>query len=92
MAARNDLSHESIGGTLPADRIDAAGYVWASIGENIAGGYAGIDAVVAGWVKSPGHCKNLMTARFTEVGLACVPGTEAGTFSNYWALNVARPR
>jgi uncharacterized protein YkwD len=44
--------------------------------------------VVAGWVKSPGHCKNLMTA----VGLACVRGTAASTFTHYWTLNFARPQ
>ena len=92
MVARNTLSHTGGEGATLADRVDAEGYAWASVGENVAGGYPGIDAVVAGWVKSPGHCKNLMTARFTEVGLACVRGTDASAFSHYWTLNFARPR
>jgi uncharacterized protein YkwD len=74
------------------DRVDAAGYDWASVAENIAGGYPSIDAVVAGWVKSPSHCKNLMSPSFREAGLACVPGSAASTYTNYWALNLGRQR
>ena len=91
MVARNNFSHAAAPGRTLADRVGAAGYRWSSLGENIAGGYPSIDAVVAGWVRSPGHCRNLMTAKFTEVGLACVPGTESSKYPNYWTLNLGRP-
>ena len=91
MVARDRFSHVAAPGRTLADRVGAAGYRWASLGENIAGGYPSIDAVVAGWVKSPGHCRNLMTAKFTEVGLACVPGNASSTYPNYWTLNLGRP-
>jgi uncharacterized protein YkwD len=92
MVARNEMSHETTRGRTLADRASAAGYPWASLAENIAGGYPSIDAVVAGWVKSPGHCKNLLAPKLTEVGLACVPGTAASKYPNYWTLNMGRPR
>ena len=92
MVARNALSHAGANGRMVDDRVDAAGYDWASVAENIAGGYPSIDAVVAGWVRSPSHCKNLMSAGFSEAGLACVPGSAASTYPNYWALNLGRQR
>jgi hypothetical protein len=29
-----------------------------------------INEVMNGWIKSPGHCKNLMNPQFKEVGVA----------------------
>lgn len=92
MVARDVLSHAGANGRMVDDRVDAAGYDWASVAENIAGGYASIDAVVAGWVKSPSHCRNLMSPTLSDAGLACVPGRAASTYPNYWALNLGRQR
>ncbi len=68
------------------------GHDWASLVENIEGGYPSIDAVVAGWVRNPGHCKNLLSTAFSEAGLACVLGSAASTYPNDWALNLGRQR
>jgi uncharacterized protein YkwD len=92
MVTRNYFSHSSANGRTLADRVGAAGYGWASLAENIAGGYPSIAAVVAGWVKSPSHCRNLMAPNLTQIGLACVPGGEKSTYPNYWTLNMGRPR
>jgi uncharacterized protein YkwD len=92
MVAKNRLSHETTAGRTLGDRATDAGYRWASLAENVAGGYPDIDAVVAGWVKSPGHCRNLLAAKLSEVGLACVPGSARSTYPNYWTLNMGRPR
>ena len=57
-------------------RIERAGYDWATFGENIAMGYRTEKDVVADWLQSPGHCKNIMNRNFKEMGVARV--------GNYW--------
>ena len=92
MAAKDYFSHTSADGRTLADRINASGYVWSSVGENIAAGYAGVNAVMDGWIASPGHCANLMNAGFAEVGVVCVPGSAGDTYSSYWTMDLGRPR
>lgn len=81
MARQEYFSHTSKDGRSMEDRIALGGYVFNGyksfiIGENIAMGQQTIDEVMTGWIKSPGHCKNLMNPAFKEVGVA--------ENSNYW--------
>ena len=92
MAAKNYFSHTSADGRTLADRVNATGYAWSSLGENIAAGYSGVNAVMDGWIASPGHCANLMNAGFAEVGVVCVPGAAGDTYSTYWTMDLGRPR
>ncbi|MCU7915099.1 MAG: Ig-like domain-containing protein [Candidatus Thiodiazotropha sp. (ex Gloverina cf. vestifex)] len=80
--------HTGIDGSSPGDRITAAGYTWRSYGENIAGGYPDEDAVMEGWLESPGHCSNIMNSRFTELGAASAENS-ASTYDIYWTQNFA---
>src|SRR5438132_14356473 len=58
-----------------ADRDAQAGYTgWNAIGENIAAGYPTSEAVVSGWMASPGHRANILSSRFTEIGIGLVSG------------------
>jgi len=63
------------GATIP-QREAAEGYRAARWGENIAWGYTTPQAVVEGWLKSPGHRANLLNADFRDlgVGVAVVNG------------------
>ena len=92
MATLNYFSHTSADGRTLGTRATAAGYTWSSLGENIAAGYAGIDSVMNGWVDSDGHCKNLMSANFTEVGVACVAGTATSSYNTYWTMDLGKPQ
>jgi uncharacterized protein YkwD len=92
LAAQNYFSHTSADGRTLADRVNATGYAWSSLGENIAAGYPTVNAVMDGWIASPGHCANLMNAGFAEVGVACVPGRAGDTYSTYWTMDLGRPR
>ena len=92
MQANNYFSHNSLDGRTPAQRIDATGYVWSTIGENIAAGQPSVDSVVAAWMASAGHCKNIMTPDFAEMGVACVNGGASNTYATYWTMELARPR
>ncbi len=89
MVARNFFDHVGSDGSNLRVRVDATGYTWSGLGENIAAGYAGIDGVMAGWMASDSHCANLMNPRFTAVGLVCVPGTAATSYSSYWTMDLA---
>lgn len=92
MASADYFSHTSADGRSMNDRVTATGYAWSSLGENIAAGYASVDAVLAGWMASDGHCANLMNPGFDEVGLACVAGGSASRYPSYWTQNLARSR
>lgn len=84
MLATNDLSHTGSDGSNPGQRIRRAGYQPATWGENAARGQRTVEQVVGSWLRSPGHCRNLMNPAFTEMG-----GARAG---NFWTLVLARPR
>ena len=92
MVAKNFFSHTGSAGSSLADRVDATGFAWSSLGENIAAGYPGIDKVMDGWIASDGHCANLMNPAFDQVGLVCVPGSAATSYNTYWTMNLARSR
>jgi uncharacterized protein YkwD len=71
-------------GAVPnfADRLGRAGYTgWADIAENIAAGYPTPEAVVAGWMNSPGHRANILSPKFSEIGVGVASGRTYGT---YW--------
>lgn len=83
MTEEKFFAHEGKDGTKPSDRISKAGYRWSLCGENIAKGQTSIKEVVAGWLKSPGHCVNIMREGFTELG--------AARFENTWVQNFGHP-
>lgn len=89
MAKRGYFSHTSADGTAFSTRISQTGYHWSAVGENIAAGYPTPAAVVDGWVHSPGHCVNLMSRSFTQLGVGFASGGHYGT---YWTQDFARPR
>ncbi len=70
MARKNFFNHKGSDGSDAGARIQKQGYSYATYGENIANGYPNEKAVVEGWIKSPGHCRNIMDGRFKEMGVA----------------------
>jgi uncharacterized protein YkwD len=87
----NFFSHTGSDGLSVGDRVTNAGYVWTSVGENIAAGQPTIDAVMNAWLSSPGHCANIMSPTYTEIGATSytVSGSD---YSIYWTQDFARPR
>lgn len=69
MATRGYFGHSSPEGTGPTQRTRQAGFPSSFVGENIAAGYETPDEVLAGWMKSPGHCSNIMDPRYTLIGV-----------------------
>ena len=91
MAMNSYMEHTGRDGSSPADRITRAGYKWRMVGENLASGIMTPEETVAGWLQSPHHCANLMTPRFTEMGVAFAvnPATDAGV---YWTQTFGTSR
>lgn len=88
MLRNSYFSHTGSDGSQPDERVTAQGYSWSAVGENIAAGYADEAAAVAGWLASPGHCRNIMSPNYTQMGAAMVTG---GTYGSYWTQSFARP-
>ena len=66
MSQHQFFSHSGSDGSNVGTRTTRAGYLWASVGENLAYGSLGVYSeaeIVAGWLKSPGHCQNIMNAQ-----------------------------
>lgn len=76
MNANRYFNHISPAGKGPGDRIEEAGYRWKAYGENIGLGYRSEQEVVEGWLQSPGHCRNIMSKDYREMGV--------GRSGNYW--------
>ena len=72
------LSHTGSDGSNPGTRIKRHGYDCKTYGENIARGYQTEKSVIEGWIKSPGHCRNIMNPNYKEMG--------AARKGNYWTL------
>ena len=56
-----------------------------------AAGCALVDAL-RGWIRSEGHCRNLLDERYSEFGLARVVSERPGDrYRVYWTLVLGRP-
>ena len=86
MATYNYFSHTGRDGSKPWDRMKREGYTWRRAGENIAAGYTTARAVVDGWLRSPGHCANLMNKNFKDLGVGYAYGASS-TYKHYWVQN-----
>jgi len=91
MGARDTLAHDDADGSTPADRVRRGGYDARIVGENVASGVPTAAAVVAGWLASPGHCANIMDARFAEMGVAYMVAPRSGG-AIYWTQLFATRR
>jgi len=79
-------------GSDVGERIEHAGYKnWRAYGENIAAGTVMEEAqeAVDGWIKSPGHCVNLMSPNFAEVGMAHVLKSDSH-YTHYWTQDFGK--
>jgi len=73
-----------------SDRVSLAGYTgWSALAENIAAGYKTPEAVVAGWMASPGHRANILSDRYTDIGIGLASQT-GDTYGTYWAQEFGR--
>jgi uncharacterized protein YkwD len=91
MAAAGKLAHELPGSRYPTmtSRLRAVGYTPKAAGENIAEGYTSGAALLAGWMTSPAHKANILSAKYTETGVGTARSKSGRT---YHAQLFAQPR
>ncbi len=74
MKQLNYFSHTSPTYGSPFDMMKALGIRYVSAGENIAMGYRTAQAVVNAWMNSPSHRENLLSSRYTTMGIGYEDG------------------
>lgn len=91
MVRRHYMDHTNPEGQDPGDRMAASGYRGSSWGENIAAGYDSAEKVVAAWMQSDGHRKNILNCRFTTIGIGYDPGqVRSDTGPGSWVQDFGR--
>ena len=88
-AAHQRMSHTGSDGSSLADRVDATGYSWSGIAENVAAGQRTAEWVTDAWLGSPGHRANMLNGELVHIGVA-VAFSSGGT--PYWTMVLGTPR
>ncbi|MFC5604843.1 S-layer homology domain-containing protein [Sporosarcina koreensis] len=81
MAKHGYFDHTSPTHGTVGEMLATFNYTWTSYGENIAKGYRTPKEAVNGWIKSPGHYKNMMNTTFTNIGSGYATTSDGTT---YW--------
>ncbi|MFJ8655882.1 CAP domain-containing protein [Streptomyces rochei] len=88
MASSGVMSHTGPDGSTMTTRVEAAGYQWSTLGENIARGQADAASVMESWMNSPGHRANILNCSFEELGV----GVHFGDGGPWWTQNFGAGR
>jgi uncharacterized protein YkwD len=92
-AAAGSIFHVTPSGSNPGDRIARTGYQFSTWGENVAAGYRNAQTVMDAWMRSPGHCRNILNPGFTELGVGYVQREgDPSRYFDYWTQVFARPQ
>lgn len=93
MLARSHYGHTGPDGDSVRERAEAAGYTaYQALGENLAEGQWTVAEVMDGWLHSPAHRENLLSAVFTEVGFGVAYGRNDVGWQVLWVQCFGRPR
>lgn len=85
MARGPFVSHTGSDGSDPSQRLDRVGYLWIWVGENIAAGQETADEMVPGWLRSPDHLANILSADAVSAGVA-MARNPASEYVTYWVM------
>jgi uncharacterized protein YkwD len=69
------MSHTGSDGSTVAVRVDRVGYPWQSLAENVADGYPDVTTVMARWMASDGHRRNILSAN-VDLGVGLAHGAD----------------
>lgn len=72
----------------PGERLNAAGYIFFAMGENLGVGQPTAMEVFNDWMASPLHRANILSPEWRETGIAVRTG---GTYQWYWVQEFADP-
>ena len=74
MFALGYFDHVSPDGRSPFLKVTGRGYRYRAVGENLAAGYRTAEAIVDGWMRSPGHRANILSPQYSDLGVAVRAG------------------
>ena len=82
MATYRKMSHVIPEAKLPtlSARAQHVQYPYAMIAENIALGFTDAESVVRGWMRSPGHRRNILSPEASEIGTGVVSSGAGGLY------------
>lgn len=90
MATLDFFDHTGKDGKDLRRRVEDAGYVgWQRLAENIAAGQRTARSVVDAWMKSAGHCRNIMNPDVVDLGVAVYYRVGA-TYRAYWTQDFGK--
>jgi uncharacterized protein YkwD len=95
MAINDYFSHTGLYGSSLFDRIAREGYQYRTAAENIAAGSVTPEHVVAGWMNSEGHRKNILNCDLREIGVGYYyleNDTGDTNYKHYWTQVFGTPR
>jgi uncharacterized protein YkwD len=93
MVGRDFFDHRGPGGPGLAERVQRAGYAYAHVAENIAAGQEHAREVVASWMLSEGHRKNLLNVELSDAGIGYLDAPDDGgrvRYRHYWVAIFGR--
>jgi hypothetical protein len=92
MVKNTYFAHTSPDGITPWYWFDSVGYKFSYAGENLAVGFTESEQVQTGWLNSPTHKANIMSANFTEIGIAVADGVHKGKPAVYVVQMFGKPK
>lgn len=78
MLAHDYWAHTAPDGTEPWYFFTSVGYKYRYAGENLARDFSNPDSAMEAWMASPSHKENILSGRYSEIGVAVVEGDLAG--------------
>ncbi len=87
MAAHHKMSHRGSRGSVLADRVEAQGYRFRRVGENVAAGKFTVQRLMKAWMDSPPHKRNILGG-FSQIGVGCTIDENG---KRYWCVNFGLP-
>jgi uncharacterized protein YkwD len=91
MALHRFVEHTGSDGRTPAQRVQAAGYQFRIVAENVAAGRLTSESAVQGWMESPEHRTNILNCALRDTGVGVVEAPDDLTYGIYWTQLFATP-
>ncbi len=92
MVEKSYFAHTSPDGITPWFWFSDVGYKFAYAGENLAVGFNESAQVHSGWINSPTHKANILSANFTEIGIAVADGYHKGKPATFVVQMFGKPK
>lgn len=86
MSVHNFFGHTGSNGSHSQARVRATGYRDCTVAENLAWGFPDPGQIIAGWMNSAGHRRNMLHPRVSEMGIGITQGPKGPN----WVLVLAR--